>query len=559
MGRYAILIIMLLLAAPVYSQTTSLRQQRIFEGDIAELTITLDTKIASLYALDTTPLERDFEVLEQRSRITQVQQQGQMLHRLEWRVFVLPRRTGKLTIPALKFGNNYSTAMSLEVSPVSAGMQHQALAFVEIEAFPRNPYPGQQTRIVMRLLHNSPTLEGSLIEPKFDSAQVFRGGIDLNYLTSRDGNSFTVLERSLLITPETADPMQPFSASFRGTIDAPHPGLLETDEIKGKRHIYRRSEPLQLQVRELPDGVDAANWLPASRLEVDLQWDKIAAAARVGESLGLTLTLRADGLPGDLLPANLLLSNPGQLRIFADQEIRDTRVEHSARDLKLSGQLQQRYAIILDRAGEVTLPQLQLPWWDVDADMARVETLQPVSLTVIDTEAIDGPTDDKVSNHSLTGGQTDGSLPQSLTQHWPWIGLLTLAAILLFLSKRLQQRLLKSLPLAQQRRQRLRRLRNACLAGDADTAHPALIAWARLHWQDRHLSGLRSIALRAGTRDWSEQLLLLDAARYSAAAQDWNGHTLWQMVRSQATGRAESGSASKPRLPDLYPRVRRVG
>jgi hypothetical protein len=309
---------------------------------------------------------------------------------------------------------------------------------------------------------------------------------------------------------------------------------------------------LQLQVRELPAGVDPAAWLPASNLALEVEWDQLDSTPRIGDSLGLALTLRASGLPGDALPANLLLREPGQQRIFADQETRSTEVRHAARDLNMSGQLLQRYVIILDQAGAVTLPQLRLAWWDVDSDMAREEILQPKSVNVVAGDSDASLAATPGSSGAALNWKIRGLLSLPLQNYWPWLGLLLLG-ILLPLSTRLRQRLSAPLARAAHRRQCRRRLYQACCAGDANAAHPALLAWARSHWQDRQLPGLHSIAQRTDERAWREQLARLDAARFATDSEGWSGLAMWRLVKKESRGRAGRKRLPADRLPDLYP------
>jgi hypothetical protein len=167
---------LLLMTSFAQAQTTSLRQQRIHTGDIAELTIEYEAAIPSLYAIDTAPLEVDFKVLDTRSSVTRILKENQTMHRMHWSVTLVPRRSGRLRIPALGFGDNHSDVLWLDVEPVSPGLQTRQNAFIEIEAIPYKPYPGQQTRIILRLLHNLDVLDGRLEDPGIELARVFRSG-----------------------------------------------------------------------------------------------------------------------------------------------------------------------------------------------------------------------------------------------------------------------------------------------------------------------------------------------------------------------------------------------
>jgi hypothetical protein len=555
MHRASLVIAALLLTSFAQAQTTSLRQQRIHAGDIAELIIEYEASIPSLYAIDTAPLEADFKVLDTRSRVTRVLKGKQTMHRMHWSVTLVPRRSGRLRIPALGFGDNHSDVLWLDVEPVSPALQTRQNAFIEIEAIPHKPYPGQQTRIILRLLHNLDVLDGRLEDPGIEQARVFRSGRDALYSRMRDGESFSVLERSILLIPESADTLAIGPAGYRGVItpvNEPGGEVIQEDP----RYIYRNSDALQLQVRELPSGFDREGWLPAQDLEMDLAWDEFPQPVTIGDSLGVTLTLQAVGLPAEALPADLLLRESNHFRIYADQANRSTRVEGLARDAQLIGRLQQRHVIIIDQAGVVTLPQLRLTWWDVKRDAARVATLDATSITVAAADpGIDADHHDILS--SLAAAKPGGWLIQPLFRYWPWFtaaSMLLLIAGLLSAATGLRRRLAATARRALQLRQCRRVLKQACLENDAAAAHRALIAWSRLHWRDMRISSLHSIASRCGSRDWKEPLARLDAALFAARSGGWQGRELWHLVRMLGrTGAGRLATRSK-RLPGLYPR-----
>ena len=495
------LLMLYLLAIQVQAQSTSLRQESINEGDIAELTITHDAGIPSLFALDTTPLNADFEVLDTRSRISRVTQDNQARHRMEWNVYLVPRRHGRLHIPALRFGNYSSAELWLEVEPSDAARVATQHAFLELEAKPDNPYPGQQVRIVMRLLHNFDKLDGSLFEPKIDAAGVYRGGLDLSYEATRNDETYAVLERSILITPEAAGQLTIPAVTFRGSLDLPTATVLNNGAAT-KRHIYRRSEPLHLQVRDIPSGLNEQAWLPASALQLEVEWDDTQTSPRVGDSLGVNLTLTASGIAASTLPADLLLRDSGQLRLFADRESRNTRVEHSSRNLQLQAILQQRFVVVLDRAGEVTLPQLELDWWDVSEDSPRRATIPATSLQVAPAQASFARIDQAGSLQQADTSQARASLTLALPGTWFWIVGLISVILLALLSRGLRRYLQDRLERIRAFRNSRNRLHLACLANDATAAHPALIQWARLHWHEHRIYGLQQIKILASSPEW---------------------------------------------------------
>jgi hypothetical protein len=543
------------------AQVTSLRQQQIYQGDIAELTIEYQASIPSLYGIDTSILDTDFIVLDTRSSVSRVVESKQVLHRMHWAVQLLPRRIGSLHIPALKFGENHSEPMLLEVRPASALQQAQQNVFVEVEAYPPNPYPGQQTRIVTRLFHNLEVYDVTIAEPETSQAQVMRSGRELHYKVIRGDTNYQVLERSIVLTPNAGEQISFKPATYRGSI---RPGNAARSAAT-TRYIYRHSNGLSLKLRALPPGFDIANWLPAQRIELEIEWDDMDTNPRPGDSLGVTLNLRVSGLPGEALPADLLLHQSEQYQIYADQETRSTQIEGAPGEEQFSGSLQQRYAIIFDQAGEITLPGLNLHWWNLDLDRAAVTSVAATSLTVSASKAsaASSPvTGDSSSGAAKVGIMTGlgtsarGLIPPGLYQHWTWLLLLPgglLMVTLLMLAKPLYARILARLRLVGKRRRCLQNLKQACRSNDAAQTRHELMKWGRVHWRDHRISSLHQLARPGQSAHWARELAGLDAAVFALQVDDWRGNALWELIRREV----KSGYAKKqPRtslLPGLYP------
>jgi hypothetical protein len=543
MRRYVSLLLLALLTSLAQAQSTSLRQSRIFTGDIAELMITYESELPSMYSVDTTALEPDFEVLDTSSRVSRLQRDNRSLHHMEWRALLLPRRSGLLSIPALRYGERQSEPLWLSVDPVPAELQALQDVFVEIEAIPQNPYPGQQTRIVTRLYYNLPLQDAVLREPESAQGMAYRSTRDARYEVIRDGETYSVLERSILLAPREAGEWQIQPASFRGSVAAPPPG--EPYGLTGAtRYLYRAGNPLKLQVRELPAGMDAVHWLPARQLEMKLQWEQRHEPLTAGASLGLSIDLQATGLAGESLPADLLSRESGQYRIYADQAKRSTRVEGPPGDEVLMGRLQQRYAIVFEQAGEITLPALALAWWDTGQDRARVARVESTTLT-ISAPAV------SVDPQRGVAAAATGAQPLR------WLAL-ALAGLVVFglawIARRQDNGVLAWLERARRGRYSRLRVERACAANDAVAARRGLIDWGRAYWQDQRINSLRQIAARSGLQSWVDELARLDAAVFAAERSAWQGQGLRRLLQQQRRSDAARKRKRLQVLPGPYPR-----
>jgi len=534
-----------------HAQTAYLRQNQIFSGDIAELMIEYDNQIPSLYALDTSVLEADFEVLDIKSSVSRMFESKEAFHRMRWRIEILPRGPGKLRIPPLQVGEVFTPVLMLEVVPQSAQLNSANNVQVELQAEPERPYVGQQTQIVIRVIHSIPLFDGDWIEPTIDNADTYSHGQESRYSIFRDGREFQVLERNLSIVARLPGEIRISPAKYRGFIQSAIDAST-TGSTAATRRINRASEALFLEVRKPPPEFSGSTWLPARELELDQHWDEISNELQVGDSLGLTLSIEAKGLPAEALPADLLSIDSGKVRVYADQETRSNRFDGR----ELVGRLEQRFVVVVTEPGEIQLPAMNLKWWDVEQEVERIAALGGKTWAVSAPETGEAGIDtaDKTTSWHGTGSQ--GLVITLARSNWPWytgIGATLLILGLLMRIKSVRVRMSESIAAMLARRRNRQLLKQACISNNPVLAFRALIEWGRARWPRDNINGLYQIRIRTKSTEFAGELHRLDKALYADHAATWQGQPLWRLVAAEHRHLTAETSTREDSLPDLYP------
>ena len=552
MHPVSIICLALLLAhfySPGQAQTAFLQPEQVFEGDIAELVIELDSKIPSLYALDLAGLEASFEVLNVQSRIARRLEANELFNRMQWKIDILPRRSGRLSIPPIKVGSVSTPAISLEVSRQSPAQLARQDVFLEVETQPQNPYVGQPVRIVTRLLHNIPVSDGSILEPGADGLEVYRSGRDSSYSINRNGREFNVLERSIALVAQSAGTINLSPASYRGMIQQ-EAVAADTDSTLPPRRIYRDSESLRLQVRHSPAEFSGNTWLPARQVKISRHWDAIGDDLKVGDSLGFKLTIEARGLPAEALPSDLLAGQSDKFRIYPDQAVRSSKYQ----DDDVVGRLEQRFAVVVLQPGEIMFPETMLKWWDVSKDVERVARLESRTLRVTNfPQNRLGPAD--LSRAGLNPALATGPVTASLRRHWLWIALVaaSVTGMVLLFKTPMRRQISREISSALASRRNLRALRKACLANHPQNARREILEWGRQRWPADNINSLKQIDTRTEFPQLGKELSRLDRALYAQHASSWQGRRLWQLVVAAARRRPFETDPDQNSLPGLYP------
>lgn len=522
-----------------HAQTAQLVPPQINQGDVSILVIEMKSKIPSLYGLDTTALETNFEILDSESRIISVHELDEITRKMQWKVHLYPRKSGQLQVPSLLLGGIPTPTLTLDVKPQPTTEQQQV--YIQVEAEPLDPYLHQQSRITVRLFYNTTLHQGRLREPKSENTQIFRSGRDRNYSVIRNGQSFQVIERSIAVFANSTGKIDFSAANFLGEIDQLSPVFNSSQPV---RRIYRTSKPIKLQVRDKPATYFGKYWLPAGHIDISQNWDK-NSSFKVGDSLNRTITIVATGLPAESLPSDLLMGGNNRFKVYPDQPERTNQFSGET----LIGQLQQSFAVILSEPGETTIPGLTLTWWDTDQAVTKQIEL-PGKTIQVDALSSFGASNESGSDaliNSTPAGQGSVTLYSAAIV----VAILLAAMLLLLLGQRQRDRVGEYLILRFDPTGLKRELRQSCLSNNPEKTRKLLLRWARKHWPQEHISGLHHISAKFRNTEFDYEIAQLDAVIFSDRDFSWQGMTLWRLIFSLS--RPKRQPSENNLLPPLYP------
>ncbi len=524
----------------------------------------------SLSKPDFGPLQQDFQVLGTSSSSNMQLLDGQLSREEKLVLTVMARRAGHLTIPALRFGNDRSAPLQIEVvdSGVTSARNDDFQLLVELSD--REPYVQSEVLLTVRLLISSAVgvTQATLTEPELSSGQwvLERLGKDRNSQQRIGGKTYQVVERRYLFYAQSSGALtiKPVHLQMHvGGTGTVFVDPFATPQNAFSNRIDRRSDPVTLQVRPIPAAFSGRHWLPATRLELSEQWSEQPEAMVQGQPVTRTLILRAEGLLASQLP-EIRLALDQRFKTYPDQpELQYTHdVQHS------SASRIQRIAIIPGHPGEFVLPAISLPWWNIETDTEELAFLPERRIRVAPSGA---PAVGAAAPPSAAMPQADAAAPASAasatdtlvaeTGFWRWAFLASLllwvlnGGLLLYpwwRRRRASQRV------GQAHRHRigslLRAVHQHCRRQDAAGCQQALLDWARQYWPEHPP---RSLAALAGRVDAETARCLGQLAGQlygSAPAPCWDGgeelsSCLQRFVRSAP----EPGSPRQPEvLQPLY-------
>lgn len=591
--------------------TAEVPRQSYEEGEFILLTLTTDRRNQG--SPDLSPLQRNFDIINQTqaSQITQIN--GQLNVNISWRIELLPKTTGKLSIPALKLGGERTRPIALTIQKAGApqlsppGQSTTSTAplpelFLTLEADDKTPYVQQEVLLTLTIHHKRPLQSGQLSPLELPNAVITEIKEQTEDYRLIQGQSFSTLTVHYLITPQKSGPMEV----------GPIRLVAELSQNSGRGSGFRSrffnrsdrrvagSDPLILDVLPKPSSYPKnAAWMPAKSLMLSDDWSENSNKATIGEAITRSVNLKVEGQTARILP-EFTYPPQSNAKVYADQS-------HTEEDATKKGTHSQKsfsIAIVPTGPGTISLPEQKVYWWNVTLDRLESLTLPGRSWTVSAAQTSGSPvtpdtTAASVQNRAATNpaantqpltDSTNDLLPNNNAQTDPlattqprtpaWVKLLLLVLfVFCFGSSMLAWALYRKLKSIQahpttqspdssphstshttsQQKNWKQAKKGVIQAIQQQSSGPviqALIVWAQLHWQDNSISAIGHIIECAENSPLYAPLKALELSHYHPGvkqAPDYQGLlAALNQIKSPAK-KTKSANQKQQGLASLHP------
>jgi hypothetical protein len=473
-----------------------------------------------------------------------------------WTLLLKPKRTGKVEIPTIAFGDQKSAPIDVTVRELDPQLK-RAIAqtvFFETTYEPKQVYVQAQVVVTRRLFYlNGAQLYGDMPNvPDVPGAMVKALGESEHTTAQREGRQYGMIEQRFSVFPERSGDLAIPPASVTGSV------RLATDAFGGGRRIGVdvTSDPLTIRVLPIPDDYprDAA-WLPATDVELleDWPYDPRTGLA-TGTPTQRTLIVRVDGNAASAIPP-LNVQLPTSLKAYPEQP----KLSETQTATGIVGTRTESSSLVATQPGDLTLAEVRLPWWDVVHRALKMATLSARTIQVTGAPipsappiADKTPKPQEASQPHLPTGANESVLPRSTLELWLGI---VLAAVLLGVAVTLvrgwrrigsgsaTRRAIDDEPSA------FKTFAHACAGNDAHAIRLALDAWLKARY-----GGSIEAATREFTRESAARVAIdqLNAHLYQRAeGVRFSATELKRCVDGARKRRAKPAAADE--LPALYP------
>ncbi|MGO4909484.1 BatD family protein [Pseudorhodobacter sp. W20_MBD10_FR17] len=522
---------------------------------------------------DVSALNTDYDLLGT-SKSTQTQIiNGARTDTVEWIITLAPRSKGHLTIPVLTAGQASSTALALDVVDQSALPKDQKTATttrIEATVEAGSHYVQQEIPLTVRITAGQGFRGGQIGVPESADYILEQRGTDKTSQATVGGKPVTVIERDYLLRPQKSGAVTVAPFTLRGSEDDPSAQTTRQspfDSFFGRspfggvgspfdqmfnpgRDVAVRTAPLTLEVKASTGT--ANDWfLPAKNVQITAEWDPKSPHFRVGEAVTRHVRIQALGAAQVQLP-DLAVPQVTGAKIYLEGSnagsVDTPEGTAAVRDFT--------YSVVPLSGGEITLPEVQVSWFDTGAETQRTATLPAEVLTVEGGAPVPASVSMQTATPKVAPAEGGAvvKLPTAPNDAIWWIGAIfaaVAAAGVATVSRRKRGAPLRP-DVQSQRKAALAQVARACADGDAKAAYGAGLAWLRMSAAGLAIS---QSEVMQGLPELGKSWAALEAQVFAGDdAAPWDAKTFAQDVRA-ADRLIGQRAAPLPtqRLPPLYP------
>lgn len=506
--------------------TVSLDSDQIDLGQQVRLTLTYDPNAAQ-GTPNVAALQTDFAIVATEQAMSYTMMNGHAHSIAQWTLVLEPKHSGVLPIPVLRIGSLSTVPLQLKVrlpphhaatrpaaaSQAAPDWKHEIDFSAEVDQ--PKPYLNQQVIYKVSLITRQPLMNVRYQAPQVENAIILPLGQEHSYDMMRNGVAYQVEEQLYAIFPQKS-----------GRLLIEPPALHALRYANTPQSVALTADPITLDVQSLPQGIARKQWLPTKLLRLREKYDQSATELGEGATIVRTIELQAQGLVAQLLP-EIAVPQGSDLRAYRGQAKQDNRIEQG----ELWGRSRIKITYVFARPGQITLPAIRLPWFNLKTQQTEVAEL-PAKVYTIRPAAPSSQPQPKLPQKVLQRpAAANQALPNPPQRSWVFEPrmLAWLALVITVLG------LATGLWIWQRHTLRPKlSLRNACLHDDVEATIIALVAWGQLQWPSESILHFTDLLPVLSQQDdlYTEVQSLVAVVYDPEHSRHWQGAGLWRAVQA---------------------------
>lgn len=538
---------------------------------------------------DLSVLDKDFIVYSVGNAFSYNYINGVASKSRQWQIALMPKNSGKITVPSIKLGNLETQPITLNVIPASAAATeasagtggYQAPQQMNRPKFSMtaeignpNPYVQQQVDYTLKI-YDTGGLQGDMPQFIEDGSNnwIIRSlgestvgskivnGRSLREITFR--YALFPQKSGVLPTPEvrfdgyyltrSRGMNDPFDDLFGGNLGS----IGFVDMFATRNPVLLTAKPEKVNVQPIPSDNNGNWWLPAQQVALFAEWEPRQPVFKVGEAVNRTIYLKAVGVAESQLP-ELNLASVSGLKQYPDKAVASSGIENGqvVAVKKISN------VYIPNRAGKMTIPEIAVDWFNVRTNRMEKAVLPAMNIEVLPGAAVETAPAPQPETRPESpsrvledvANETENLVERSIPQGLPYLPYIIAAAAFLLgivVSWMLFGMRNKSRN-ADDIKDFDRYIVRAAKSKDYRALRDGLISWARDRWNDSKITNLKDVAKAVGNKEFAAQLDGLAVSLYAPEGGEFKTEAFLKAFEKVRKAKVKSRTGDAQPLPKLY-------
>lgn len=493
---------------------------------------------------------------------------GQMKHEIGWQFTLMPLKKGLLLIEPISVGNQKTNSVkvmvseggSSEVSTDDAKQTAEPIYHLETQIIsPKNqkPFIQQQINYIVRFID-----EGNLqIESVgFESTDDFI----IKDLAKPKVKTLNNGKREII---------------FSYALFALKSGKLKLPKAHIQGYVYQKpkienvfgngffsfqmpsffgvqtpvtltSDELTADILPAPADYQGQWWLPAKDVALSAYFVSPPQVIRVGAILKREINIKAIGLTGEQLPE---IESPSTDAFKQYPEAPHTETDLSGTDI--IGTLTAADVIIPQKAGIITLPEIKINWYDLNAGQIKTAVVPQQEIRVLPNANIKENIEESAAPSDLPQGRKSANkqTPPQQKETVPPYALFIAAFVggMIFCYLILKPKKEKKQPQAEGLQEK--DIFSKIKKDDLKTLRDRLILWAQTNYKNKQITNLNDLADILGDQDFKKAVGELSEALYGSITKSTFSIKSFQKIFKRALkNKKKAEKAKNSPIPPLY-------
>ena len=531
----------------------SVDKNRISINDTFVLTLNFNDQ-AKNNQLNYSTLNRDFVILSARpnssSQFQFINGKSTQSINVTWRFELAPRRIGRARIPAFNINGVKSQPITIDVTNNASQSNANQPVTAEIILSSRSPRVDQEVMITFRFgFANGATPNGFDFNLK---------NTNLTSITLGQ-NSFSRVNNG--IRTNFVDVRYAVHPNKMGSLIIP--AQLITANFRGRRHTARTQATIlnvlkRLQNQQYP----RAQWLPAKSVHLRAEWSVDQTEIEVGEPLSISIILEVDGQLSTLLP-DINLPDVEQMSYYSDQP----KVEQKNTPNGIQSTRIKSVAMIAKQAGNITIPEIVLPWWNIVAKKWEYAKIAQKDFAVKPASNLGGLPDTFQESALAIDLQSFEQQRKNIStlNYWRLTSFITITLLVIallvigYLLHRLKNSHIAAVKVQNTKaikqkteRQLWSELLNAIQNNELQLFKKQLALWVQHRFKDDKTSSIEQLLKKHPQPELEQQLKHINQNLFAGGATEINWTAILQSIKKLRNN--PTAKQKKAVVPDLYPK-----